>query len=237
MLDQTIASRDPITALLTRGPLVDAGAFKNIVHNHDVSKAIFFGLRYHLHPVKGKIGKIGTYPPGSVELTIATGKRSEDVVLREYALFDLLNRPFLRLSLGDDDRYALASEAFKLTKPKEREAVSRTKPTNFLFSPNAVFRRLQTLGEKKKGEQVSLIEPSRAFNLCLSALAAVFGEVNDLFHDLTYVGPLREWPHRYYPISGEMPTSVGSRGEHMANLVRRRFAGDQREAGRMDSPL
>ncbi len=222
LLDQTIASRDAITPLLTRGPLVDAGSFKNIVHNHDTSKTLFFGLRYHLHPPKGKIGKIGAYPPGGVELTMAEGKRSEDIVLREFALFDVLNRPFLRQSRDADGFYNLESEAFKLTRPRERKAVRETKPFNFLFSPSAVLRRLQTQGERNE-ERVSFVEPSRGFVMYINALSAAFGELNDLFRDLTYVGPLRERPRRYYSISGEMPISVGSRGENMANLVRRRL--------------
>src|ERR1700686_1171589 len=74
LLDQTMSSRDAITPLLTRGPLIDAGSFKNIVHNHDTTKTIFLGLRYHLHDekeekAKGKVGKIGTYGPGGLEIT------------------------------------------------------------------------------------------------------------------------------------------------------------------------
>lgn len=223
LLNQTIASRDAVTPLVIRGPLVDAGSFKSIIHNHDMSKELFFSLRYHLHSVKGKkVGKIGAHPPGGVELTMVAGKRSEDIVLREFALFDVLNRPFLRESLGKDGYFSLESEAFKITRPRERKAIRESKPINFVFSPAAVLRRLQSQGEKK-GERVSFVEPSRGFVMYINALSAAFGELNDLFRDMTYVGPLRERPRRYYSISSEMPISVGSRGENMANLVRRRL--------------
>jgi len=222
LLDQTITSRDSATPLVTRGPLVDAGSFKNIVHNHDTSQPLFFGLRYHLHEPKGMIGKIGTYPPGGLELTLRAGKRPEDIFMEQFAVFDFLKRPFLSQSRNRDGTYSLESKTIALTRPRELQTVRESKPMNFLFSPSVPLRRLQSLG-KKPGEKISFIEPSRGFGMYLSALAATLGEVTDLFRALTYVGPLRQRPQRYYSISGELPTSVGSRGEHMANLVRRRL--------------
>jgi len=226
LLNQTFSSRDAATPLVTRGPLVDAGSFKNIVHNHDISKSLFLGLRYHMHDARSKagtIGKVGEYPPGAAEITLVAGKRSEDIVLRRFALLDILQRPFLSQSRTRSGAYTLRSGAFKLVKQKERAAIRRTKPTNFLFFPSSALRALQA-PNMKRGEKVSFVEPSRAFNMYISALSAAFGELQDLFRGLTYIGPLRERPRRYYPIAGEMPMSVGSRGEHMANLVRGRLS-------------
>lgn len=196
LLNQTMSSRDAVTPLVTRGPLVDAGLFKNIVHNHDISKALFLGLRYHLHEEKGKIGKIGSYPPGAVELTLVAGERPEDIVLRRFALFDILRRPFLHETRNPNGTYTLKSDAFKMVKRREREAIKQTKPINFLFSSSAVLRKLQSQGEKKGRERVSLVEPSRGFVTYVSALSAAFGDLVDLFRDLSYVGPLRERPQR-----------------------------------------
>jgi len=170
----------------------------------------------------GEIGKIGEYPPGAAEITLVAGKRSEDIVLQRFALLDILQRPFLSQSRTRGGTYALRSGAFKLTKRRELVAIRRTKPTNFLFFPSSALRELQA-PNMKRGEKVSFVEPSRAFNMYISALSAAFGELQDLFRSLTYIGPLRERPRRYYPIAGEMPISVGSRGEHMANLVRSRL--------------
>ena len=44
-----------------------------------------------------------------------------------------------------------------------------------------------------------------------------------MFRDLAYIGPIRDRPLRYYEISNDMPPSVGSHGEHMASLLRRRM--------------
>jgi predicted ATPase len=223
LLDQTMSSRDAITPLLTRGPLIDAGSFKNIVHNHDTTKTLFLGLRYHLHDETEakKIGKIGTFGPGGLELTLKAGKRFEEIVMQRFALFDVINRPFLQQDRGHDGSYTLKTDAFKL-RSREVQAIHDSQPLNFLFSPSVAIRRLQTQG-KNKGEKVSLVPPSSGFVMYINALSACFGELGDIFRDLAYVGPLRERPRRYYSISGEMPISVGSSGEHMANLVRKRL--------------
>jgi hypothetical protein len=219
LLNQTMSSRDGVTPLVTRGPLVDAGYFKNIVHNHDISKRLSLGLRYHLHEEKGKIGKIGGDPPGGVELTLVAGKRSEDIVLRRFALFDVLRRPFLVETRSLNGTYTLKSDAFKLSK-RERQAIRQSTPVNFLFQSWVAFRRLQSLG-KRNSEKVSPVQPSRGFLTYAAALSAANDELGQLFRDLSYIGPLREPPRRYYSITGERRGSVGSRGEHMANLVRR----------------
>ncbi len=222
LLNQTMSSRDAVTPLVTRGPLVNAGPFKNIVHNHDISKLVFLGLRYHMHDLRAKVDKIGAYPPGAAEITLTAGKRSEDIVLQRFALYDMLKRPFLSQSRNPSGSYTLKSEAFKLERRRERQAIKRTRPTNFLFSSASAMRALQ-LADKKRNEKVSFVEPSRAFFMYVSALSTAFGDLGDLFRNLTYIGPLREPPRRYYPIASETPISVGSRGEHMANLVRRRL--------------
>lgn len=181
LLSQTILSSDSVTPLVTRGPLVDAGSFKNLVHNHDTSKALFLGLRYHLHEEKGKVSKIGTYPPGGIELTLKEGA-SGNIALQSFALFDVLRRPFLRESRNRNGTYSLKSDAFKLVRREEREAARRTRPVNFLFSSSSPLRELQSQG-KETSERVSQVLPSRGFLMYVSALSSAFGELADLFRD------------------------------------------------------
>lgn len=37
VMNQTVASRDKITPLISRGSLIDAGNFQDLLHNHDAS--------------------------------------------------------------------------------------------------------------------------------------------------------------------------------------------------------
>ena len=76
LLGQTVASSDGVTPLVTRGDLIDAGSYKDIVHQHDLAKELFFGIRYHIHeskepPNNRRLGKIGKYPPGAAEFTFS----------------------------------------------------------------------------------------------------------------------------------------------------------------------
>jgi len=202
------------------------GPVQDIIHNHDTSKTLFLGLRYHTHTEKPK-GKIGSSAPGAVEITLAAGDRPESIFLRRLELFDFWKRPFLNWTRTEAGKYKLKSAALGGIKPKEQKAIRETKPMNFLFSSGATLRALSKVGEKPD-EEALFDNPSRGFSMYISALSVAFGELGDLFRNLTYVGPLREHLRRYYPIASEMPASVGSRGEHMANLARRRLLGDVR---------
>jgi hypothetical protein len=195
--------------------------FKDLIHQHDTSRELFLGLRYQIYEKKGRLGKLGAYPPGAAELTLAGGDRPEDIVLRQFELFDLHNRSFLRKSRTDKGEYTLESEALTSLKPKELEAIGKNRPVNFLFSPAAVLRAFSETSSG--GEKSPPIDFSTPFSMYLSALSIAFEELRDLFGNLSYIGPLRDRPRRYYEIASEIPVSVGSRGEHTANLLRRKM--------------
>lgn len=44
-------------------------------------------------------------------------------------------------------------------------------------------------------------------------------ELPNSFNNLFYIGPLRTYPQRYYPISGEIPIDVGFRGEKAIDVI------------------
>jgi predicted ATP-dependent endonuclease of OLD family len=46
--------------------------------------------------------------------------------------------------------------------------------------------------------------------------------VEQLLTRISYIGPLREYPRRFYEISGEMPEDVGIRGEFAPEIIYRR---------------
>lgn len=59
------------------------------------------------------------------------------------------------------------------------------------------------------------------FQSFIQATGYNYSEVREIFNELTYIGPLREKPHRYYETAGETMKSVGPRGENMPNLLKR----------------
>lgn len=220
LLSQTMASRDSVTPLVTRGPLLDFGMFEHVIHNHDTSKELFLGLRYHTHDVSRKLKPVGAYPPGAAEVALTAGERPEDILLTSFEVSDLYKRTLLRQTRNRNGTYKIQSAAVHL-KPKERQAVAKSAPVNFLFTPTAALNAYGQSGPSQEKFPSSKYSP--AFSMYLSAMAIVFEEVRDLLRELSYVGPLRDRPLRYYPIASELPASVGSHGEHMANLIRRQM--------------
>ena len=224
LLNQTISSRDIVTPLVTRGPLVDAGTFKDVIHKRDTRKQLFLGFRYHVHDPKPKIKKVGAYPPGAVEVTLTVGERPQDILLKRYELFDLYKRPFLHRLRRPNGVYSLKGpERDRMTK-EEVYAIRESKPINFLFSPTSALSalyRYHTKDESDEGEGPRKI--SAEFSKYLQAVGFSFDVIRTLFGKLCYIGPLRDRPQHHYELSGEIPRSVGSRGEHTASLLRRRF--------------
>jgi hypothetical protein len=139
LMAQTMSSRDTLTPLVTRGPLVDGGTFKDILHNHDTSQPLFFGLRYHLHD-KGRreLKPIGEYPPGAVEITLAVGDHTDEIRLTDLAFYDIYKRPYLFHRREADGSYVVDFRIDKELQSAELNAISKSRPVNFLFSPTSV---------------------------------------------------------------------------------------------------
>lgn len=95
LMTQTMLCRDVTTPLVTRGPLVDAGTFQNIVFNHNTNLDIFFGIRFHTYNLDKKTEKVGSYPPGEIELTFGSIDKPQTCVLKSYAVQDRFKRPYL----------------------------------------------------------------------------------------------------------------------------------------------
>lgn len=221
LMDQTMSSREAIAPLVTRGPVIDLGLYKDIVHKGDTTQKMFLGFRFHRHasPPK-KLGKLGAYPPGAIEVTLSSDRQSKDPLLRQFELKDLYNRSLFSQKLSDDGSYSFTSDWIKLSTGRELHAIEKSKPVNFLFSPASALRGYQPEGG---GEKTIEAKFSRPFSMYLSSLGYMFEELRDVFRDLAYIGPLRDRPRRYYEISNDMPGSVGSHGEHMANLLRQKM--------------
>ena len=64
------------------------------------------------------------------------------------------------------------------------------------------------------------IEQVRIIDSSLSSLREFYLKFQTLLIENTYyIGPLREYPQRYYIASGEFPRDVGLRGEHTAEVI------------------
>jgi predicted ATPase len=220
LLNQTLLSRDVVTPLVMRGPSIDAGTFRDIVFNHDTKLDVFFGVRFHSHDRDKSTKKVGAYAPGALEVTFSQGKTPQASVLKRYVVYDIFKRLYLKRIRLSSGRYTLTGiQTHKLT-TNERRALRRSRPSNFLFSILSEFYEL-------RGEPPDILTRFRfssSFQEYMAILSHVSEHMNSLFNTLSYIGPLRERPKRYYEALGETIETVGPAGERAPNILRRRFS-------------
>jgi len=222
LLAQTLTSDDAEVPLLPYGPLIDLGKYKDFVHLHDAARELFLGLRFHVHErkPKTKLKPVGAYPPGGMELTLSSGAKPEEIKLKRVEVTDIYNRLFFSRSANEKGFSLEGVISLDAMEPGERKALGSDEPMNFLFSPNDVFHQLDKQGNEDKAATSTGF--SKEFSHYLRAVGYTYSGIRTLFAKLSYVGPLRAKLQRFYRVSPELPDTVGSQGEHAANLFRRR---------------
>jgi hypothetical protein len=221
LLMQTFNSTDSEAPLVSQGPIIDLGNYKDFVHNNETQRELFFGLRFHTHDSSGALKEIGTYPPGGIEWTFKAGEKMPEIRLQKYEVTDIYNRLYFKREAGKNG-FGIASAAISRMKmtAQERKALSAETPTNFLFAPNDVLYEIdRSSGDKGATE----IEFSKDFSHYLRACGFSYTYARGVLQNLSYIGPLRAKLQRVYRLSGELPDTVGSQGEHAANLFRRKI--------------
>lgn len=220
LLAQTLESTDSEAPIVPFGPLIDLGNYRDLIHGHDVTRSLFFGLRIHTHEPRPKTKAVGSYAPGGVELTFTSGEQPQQVRLAKYEVTDIFNRPYFSRA-AEAKGFSLSGAISKdgMT-ADERHALDLAPPMNFLFSPTDVLYELD-----KKSQQDKEVKPkpfSASFSHYLKAAGFAYTLVRDVFGSFSYVGPLRAKLKRFYRVSAEMPDTVGSQGEYAANLFRQK---------------
>jgi len=218
LMAQTVLSPDGVTPLVTRGPIVDGGTFRDISHNRDTENPIYFGFKFHLHKPTKRVKAVGAYPPGMLEVILSAGEQLEDIQLDQFDLSDVYERPLFTRARNADGTYTFGSTRFKNMTQAEEALLKKGPPTNFMFTPGAT---LEAARSERNEQPVSKF--SESFSRYLSCISFAYGDVSSILRNLVYIGPLRDHPKRYYEIAGSEPRSVGTHGEDMANVVRRKY--------------
>jgi predicted ATPase len=199
-LKQTAISADRRRAFHTgdSNSLIDLGTFAELVHGHERTATLGFGLEWKLREpltVRNALKAEEEFTGDklrldvSMEANASTGQPevrriSYDLLSDETTVLDA------RISQEAQGNVDLSSKHIKLSK-----AVGRGWP---LDSPEKFYR----LSDR------SIARYRNAAFLTDFALAT-----EDLFQGLSYLGPLREPPRPTYAWAGNSPDSVGQRGE------------------------
>jgi predicted ATPase len=224
LMNQTINSRDRLAPLILKGGVYDAGNYQEIVKDYITENEIFFGYRYHIHNLVKKLGNLGTYPPGAIEVAFKVEKKDSEIQLKSKTVYDIFNREFFSLSLNESGNYDFSGiGADKMTK-LEKESITNCEPTNFLFSPNDILSDIEITDKKGKGKEKierKVVRFSAGFSQFLAAISYNNSRVIKSLGSLSFIGPIREKPHRIYEITNETYETVGSMGENTPNLIKK----------------
>jgi predicted ATPase len=220
LMNQTIASRDTSTPLIIKGNIYDGGNIKELMHGYELKDDIFFGFKYHTHPIPKKVKKLGTYPPGSFEVTFGINDEvNRDMLVKDIKIYDIYDRPFFSFNRNTDGQYELDNSFFINISNAEREGIKKSTPLNFLFTPNSLLYPTRELMDKDESQKIKRFTTD--FSQLLQAVSFNYSLVRDILGDISYLGPIRENPHRYYEVSNENYETVGFKGENMANILKR----------------
>jgi hypothetical protein len=220
LLKQTWQSYDPETSLVTRGEIVDLGTFRELIHSHDLTLDLFFGLRFHTHDLDDELQPLGDYPPGALELSFSSSESPFGCSLKRYKVLDIFKRTYLTRSLLKSGHYSLRGGVFGSMPSSERRALTKTSPVNFLFSATEALDAVRESGGKDAGPAAQF---SKELTMYLSVVNNTYRNVTSFLRNLSYIGPLRDRPKRYYERGGEIYRSVGMMGQHAADLLYYRY--------------
>jgi predicted ATPase len=229
LLQQTLTSRDPNSPLIIKGGLYDGGNIQEIVNNYNLENDLFFGIRYHIHETDNiKLPSLGSYGPGSFEVTlnIKGNEIDGDILIKKETISDVFNREFFTLTLNENDKYKLSGEIDShLMSEEEKTAIKNSSPINFVFTPDSLLRELMLLRKPHKEKTIVKRKKgySKEFSNLLDIMSYNYTRIWGYIGDLSYIGPLRENPHRVYEVSNESYNTVGPKGENMTNLIRKYF--------------
>lgn len=226
ILKQTIESSDTTLPLKTIGEYCNAGSFKDLIFNHDIKNELSLSIRFRQKEIKTnkKIDKIGEYPPGEIELSFLVSDKNRIPFLSRYVARDIYGRTMLSRHKLKSGRYSIRDMRFPKSDKGFYGIIKKTAPERFLFTAEGPFKeRVENIISKqlktnKKSGKISLSMSLKEDNY-LRTVAFVRTSVDSILKKISYLGPLRQYPKRMYEISGEIPQSVGTRGEFAPEIL------------------
>ena len=228
ILKQTIESIDTTLPLKTIGEYCNAGSFKDLIFNHDIKNELSLCIRFRQKEIKTnkEIYKIGKYPPCEVELDFLVSDKNRIPFLSRYVVRDIYGRIMLSRHRLKSGRYSIRNMGFPKSYKGFYGIIKKASPERFLFTAESLFKeRVDNITSQqtkvKNGKMSSTISLSMSPKeyVYLMSVDLVRTFVDSMLKEISYLGPLREYPKRIYEISGEIPQSVGTRGEFAPEIL------------------
>ncbi len=216
MLKQTAESPDRKRPLQLGDDkkLVDLGTFEDCLHGHDLKKVLEFALEFTVasamevnDPLSG-----ATFRGGSVSFSARLSADKEEQPAVEEIRYELKSGDggvtadvTLRRKGSDTNQPARARESTVFEVASSRYQFVRHQGRPPTLPPPVRFYGFP--------DEVSASYQNAAFTADLAL------SLEQMLRSIYYLGPLREYPKRYYLWSGEIPDHVGTRGERVIEAL------------------
>jgi predicted ATPase len=218
LMNQTITSLEGTSPLILSGKIHEAGNIKEIINEYDLSKDFSFGFKYHVHEIEKNTKAVGKYPPGGLEVTFNVNNPDDrKLIVKKETIYDIYSRPYIEL-LKSKLGYTVKGVNLGTLNQDEKEAIKKIEPLNFLFSPNALLSALSE-AEKNPDLKTRTKKLSKGFSELLQTISLNFSMARSVLGGISYIGPIRDNPHRYYEIKNINYHTVGTRGENVPDLI------------------
>jgi len=221
LLGQTLESEDKLVPLMTVGDYVNAGTFRDIVHNHITNQDIKFSIRFKSRmSSRRQMKEIGQNPPSflSVSFSQESGFLPK---LKRYIVRDEFGRLLLARSLKKAGGYTLKfCKSFPRKRSNEirlyKNIMGQT-PRHFVFDDTPIVRKEIESKSKRMLSQELKFPP--AASLYLRVTAYIQLRLFRFLSSMKYLGPLRDSPKRFYEFRGEHHSEVGCRGQFIHSVL------------------
>lgn len=197
MMKQTVESHDRLRVLHTgdQHSYIDLGTFYDLIHNHEMPGTVEFSIRWRLNQPK----------------TISLLHYTKSNLFKDINMVEPVNSTTEELS-------------FEATIEGNAHSIQVMR---FVYGFNERLLGLQRNATSGKYNLISGNSPSipqivlpeqsygaiKSYGISTGLAQDFVFAFEDLFFGIFYLGPLREYPSRIYPWSGEKPQDVGTRGE------------------------
>lgn len=237
LLKQSLNAESP-EPLITKGHLLNAGGFTDLVRGRDPQRRFSLHFRFdYVFTDSQDIEPPGTYPPGRCRLVFQAGDDPQNPGLFSYDIYDVINRNLLKRRLLPSGNYSVRNlpsgeqvwggegDVDTDLNRQIRRRIKEADPRTFIFNPGSLFS--DSIAQMSTDDITTRVAPDNLMYLATSQL--ITNNLTDFLNSVRYLGPLRERPKRFYELNPEPPTEVGPTGSGAPEIVAREGDGVLRD--------
>lgn len=213
LLRQTVESRDLKNPLSINGPYVQLGSYPDLLFMHDYKTRLQFELDFNsrpgrflpaLFPNKG----LSEYPLVDVHFEVEFGynKKTMQVFLQRCSFEFLPTGIKMEIARTPGAKYQ-ASVYPGEGGANEVKVIPVSGVEKFYAARRFEYKSRLTVATRRFRSDLEFLGKRLA------------REIEQLFGNVFYIGPLREWPKRIYIATGEAPADVGLKGELSVDVL------------------